>query len=133
MKKTAFPLGRALFAATIVIAASAALNWAAPAYLSPAWALRLNGALLGCVVVFYANVIPKSLTSLVRLRCSPAAEQAARRFAGWSLVLGGLGYILAMLLAPLSSMYLIGGAVLAVALAAAVLRCFAIGSAATRS
>ena len=45
------------------------------------------------VVVVCANAIPKSLTSLARLRGSPAAEQAARRFAGWSLVLGGLGYV----------------------------------------
>jgi hypothetical protein len=122
--KQAFPLGRALLAAALIIATSAALKWAAPGYLSPEWAQRLTGALLGLVVVVYANVIPKSLTSLVRLRCSPRAEQAARRFAGWSLVLGGLGYVLAMLFAPLAGMHLIGAAVLAVALLAAVLRCF---------
>jgi hypothetical protein len=123
----AFPLGRSLFAAAVVIATSAALNWAAPDYLSPEWALRLTGALLGLVVVFYANVIPKSLTSLARLRCSPAAEQAARRFAGWSLVLGGLGYMLAMLAAPLAVMHVIGGVILAVAVGAAMLRCLRVG------
>jgi hypothetical protein len=128
--KHAFPLGRALFAALLIVAASAALKWAAPGYLSPEWALRLSGALLGLVVVFYANVIPKSLTSLARLRGSPAAEQAARRFAGWSLVLGGLGYILAMLVAPLASMHPVGGAILAVSLAAAMLRCLRAGKAA---
>lgn len=122
--KRAFPLGRALLGAAFIVVASAALKRAAPEYLSPEWAQRLLGALLGLVVLFYANVIPKSLTQLARLRCAPAAEQAARRFAGWSLVLGGLGYVLAMLLAPLSSMHLVGGALLAVALAAALLRCF---------
>jgi hypothetical protein len=127
--KHAFRLGRALFAAAVILGASAALKWAAPEHLSPEWALRLSGALLGLVVVFYANVIPKSLISLSRLRGSPAAEQAARRFAGWSLVLGGLGYILAMLAAPLASMHLVGGAMLAAALAAAVLRCLRAGKA----
>lgn len=122
--KRAFRLKRALLGAAIIIGTSATLKWATPEYLSPEWSQRLLGALLGFVVVFYANVIPKSLTSLARLRCSPQAEQAARRFAGWSLVLGGLGYVLAMLLAPLASMHLVGGAVLAVALAAALLRCF---------
>ena len=120
----AFPLGRALVAAAVIIAASAVLKWAAPAYLSPEWSTRLGGALLGLVVVFYANVIPKSLTSLARLQCSPQAEQAARRFAGWSLVLGGLGYIGAMLFAPLAAMHLVGGAILAASLLAATLRCF---------
>ena len=129
---TAFPLGRALVAAAVIVGTSAGLKWAAPDYLSLEWAQRLTGALLGLLVVVYANVIPKSLTSMVRLRCPPAAEQAARRFAGWSLVLGGLGYMLAMLFAPLASMHLAGGAILAVALAAAVLRCFGIGSAAAR-
>jgi hypothetical protein len=121
--KQAFPLGRALLGAALIVASSAALKWATPDYLSPEWSQRLLGALLGFIVVVYANVFPQSLTSLARLRCSPQAEQAARRFAGRSLVLGGLGYVLAMLLAPLQSMHLVGGAVLALALAAALLRC----------
>jgi NAD(P)-dependent dehydrogenase (short-subunit alcohol dehydrogenase family) len=40
-----------------------------------------------------------------------APPKAARRFAGWSLVLGGLGYMLAMLCAPLASMHLLGAGV----------------------
>ena len=31
-----------------------------------------------------ARTLPKSLTPLVQMRCDPAAEQALRRFAGWS-------------------------------------------------
>lgn len=77
--KLAFPLGRALFAALLIVASAAALKWAAPDYLSPEWALRLSGALLGLAVVFYANVIPRSLTSLARLRCSP--QRSRRRAA----------------------------------------------------
>lgn len=130
--KNAFPLGRALLGAVIILGAAAALKWAVPAYLSLEWSQRLTGALLGLVVVIYANAIPKSLTALARLRCSPQAEQAARRFAGWSLVLGGLGYMLAMLCAPLAATHLLGGGVLLVALAAALWRCFGAGSTAAR-
>lgn len=128
--KSAFPFGRALAGAASIIAASALLRWAAPEYLSVEMAQRLTGVLLGLVVVVYANAIPKSLVALARLRCSPAREQAARRFAGWSLVLGGIGYMAASLLAPLASMHLVGGAILAVALAVALLRCMRAGDAA---
>lgn len=135
--KAAFPLGsplgspitRALAGAAFILAASALLRWAAPEYLDAEMAARLTGVLLGFVVVVYANAIPKSLVALARLRCNPANEQAARRFAGWSLVLGGLGYVIASLLAPLASMHLVGGAILAVALAAAALRCMRAGGA----
>jgi hypothetical protein len=125
----AHPLGRALAGAAFILAASLVLRWAAPAWLGEETARRLVGVLLGLVVVVYANAIPKSLVALARLRCSPAREQAARRFAGWSLVLGGLGYIAASLLAPLASMHLVGGVILAVALAAAILRCMGAGGA----
>lgn len=121
--KAADSIARALAGATCIIAAAALLRWATPHYMVAAMAQRLTQVVLGAVVVFYANAIPKSMVALARLRCSPAREQAARRFAGWSLVLGGLGYMAAALLAPLSSMYLVGGVILAVALAAAMLRC----------
>ena len=123
------PLAGALAGAAFILAASALLRWAAPDYLSVEMAQRLSGVLLGLVVVVYANAIPKSLVALARLRCSPASEQAARRFAGWSLVLGGLGYIAAALLAPLASMHLIGSAILAVVLVMAILRCMRAGDA----
>jgi len=130
--KSASPVVRALFGAALIVAASAALQWASPEYIADSTARRLTGALLGAVVVFYANVIPKSLTALARLRCAPEREQAARRFAGWSLVLGGLGYMLAALFAPLASIHLVGGIVLAVALAAAILRCLGATTSAAR-
>ena len=127
--KAAYPLGRALAGAAFIVVASALLRWASPEYLDIDMARRLTGVLLGAVVVVYANAIPKSLVALARLRCSPAGEQAARRFAGWSLVLGGLGYMAAALLAPLAWMHLVGGGILAVALAAAILRCMRAGRA----
>lgn len=124
----AFPLGRSLLAAGVIIAASAALAWLAPVYISTELSHRLLGALLGAVVVCYANVIPKMLAPRARLRCSPAQDQAARRFAGWALVLGGAGYSLAWLLAPIGLAKLIAGAILASSLLLAALRCLRAGS-----
>jgi hypothetical protein len=121
--KVAYPVGRALAGAMLIIAASALLRWVAPDYTGAEMARRLTHVLLGAIVLIYANAIPKSLVALARLRCAPAREQAARRFAGWSLVLGGLGYIAAALLAPLPSIPEVGGSILAVASAAAILRC----------
>lgn len=89
----AFPLGHSLLAAAMVIAAAAALAWLAPAPISTELSHRLLDVLRGAVVVVYSNAVPKALASHARLRCSPAAEQPARRFAGWSLVLGGIGRI----------------------------------------
>jgi hypothetical protein len=120
---TVFPLGRSILAAAFILGASAALAWLAPVYISTELSHRLLGVLLGAVVVCYANTIPKVLAARTRQRCSAAADQAARRFAGWALVLGGLGYALAWLLAPIGMANLIAGAILATALLLAVLRC----------
>ncbi len=119
----AFPLGRAILAATIIVAVAGALSWLAPDVISTELSQRLLGAMLGAVVVVYANAIPKLLVARARLRCDPAQDQAARRYAGRSLVLGGLAYILAWLLAPLELAALIGGAALAVSWLLAAVRC----------
>ena len=120
-------LCRALLAAACILGASALLAWAAPSYLDPEWARRFAGALLGGVVVVYANAIPKALAA--RMRCaSPAAEQAARRFAGWALVLGGIGYMLAWLVASLGMAGMIGGLALGVGVTCAALGCIRTGA-----
>jgi len=129
---TAASYGRPLLGAALILGISGALAWATPTHISDELARRLVAAMLGAVVVIYANAIPKTLTALAQLRCSPEREQAARRFAGWSLVLGGIGYILAAVFAPLHLMHLVGGGMLAVALAVAVLRCLGVGSRAAR-
>ena len=129
----ASPLGRSILAAALIIGTSAALAWLSPAHLSAELAHRLLGALLGAVVVVYANAVPKALASRSRLRCSPAEEQAARRFGGWALVLGGLGYMLAALLAPLELTSLIGGVLLGSSLLLAVLRYARIGAFGSRT
>jgi hypothetical protein len=120
---TAFPLARAILASAVIIGVSAALSALAPAYISTELSHRLLGAMLGALVVVYANTIPKVLVARSQQRCDPARDQAARRFAGWSLVLGGIAYILAWLLAPLDLAAPIGGALLAAALLLAVVRC----------
>lgn len=84
---------------------------------------RLVGVLTGALLVFYANYVPKKLAPLAAMRCNPATEQALRRFAGMSMVLGGLGYMLAWIFAPLQSAALLGGAVVASALLLVVIRC----------
>lgn len=120
-------LCRAVLAAACILGASALLAWAAPSYLDPEWARRLAGALLGGIVVVYANAIPKALAT--RMRCtSPAADQAARRFAGWALVLGGLGYMLAWLLAPIGVAGMVGGLALGAAVSCAALGCIRISA-----
>jgi hypothetical protein len=63
---------------------------------------RLMGVLMGTVAIISANAIPKRLVPLARLSCAPAREQALRRFCGWVMVLGGLGYTLAFALAPIA-------------------------------
>lgn len=85
-------------------------------------ARRLWGVLLGAVVIVYANAAPKTLPPLARMRCDPAAEQALRRFTGWALVAGGLGYAAAWLFAPLQSARLLAAGSLGGALLLVVLR-----------
>lgn len=120
-------LCRAVLGALFILGAAGLIAWASPAWLDPEWARRLAGALLGGVVVVYANAIPKALSK--RMRCtSPAADQAARRFAGWALVLGGLGYMLAWLAAPLHLAGMVGGLMLGLAVTCAALGCIRIGA-----
>ena len=126
-------LVRSLLIGVLIIAIAGALSWLAPAYISAELSHRLLGALLGAVVVVYANAIPKMLATRVRLRCTPAEDQAARRFAGWSMVLGGVGYMLAWLFAPLGLAALIGGGLLAGALLIALVRCLRTGASGTSS
>jgi hypothetical protein len=107
-----------LIIAAVFLADTAVLKYLPPTYLDPVLARRLMGALPGVLVMFYANAAPKTLVPLARMYCSPAAEQAVRRFVGWALMLGGLEYLVVWLTAPLDrvntlSMTVLGAAVLA--------------------
>jgi len=76
---------RGLIIAALLLAVSLLLAALSPDHLSPELARRLLGVLMGAVVVVYANAVPKALTPLILTRCDPGAEQAMRRFTGWSL------------------------------------------------
>lgn len=93
---------RSLLVAAVILGVSAALSRLAPEYLSTDLATRLVQTMMGIVVIAYSNAIPKALTPLMQLRCTPAAEQRMRRFAGWTLTLGGVGYALSWALAPIA-------------------------------
>jgi hypothetical protein len=121
--KSVSHLVRALLGAALIIGASAAIVRLTPAYISPEMAQRLAGALLGAVVVVYANAIPKAISACIRNGRNAAQEQAARRFAGWVMVLGGLGYMAASLFAPIAIALTLAAGLLASALLAAVARC----------
>ena len=55
---------------------------------------------IGLLLVFVANRAPKTLEPL-RDRCDPGAVQSLQRFSGWMLVVGGLGYAVVWLVAPI--------------------------------
>lgn len=61
---------------------------------------RAIGIVLGLVVILYGNEIPKILAPMDR-GADPARRQALQRFAGWVMVLGGVGYLLAFALMPI--------------------------------
>jgi hypothetical protein len=63
---------------------------------------RMTGVAMGLVLVVMGNYLPKRLQPLSQEQCDPAKVQASHRFAGWSLVLGGLLYVFAWLILPLS-------------------------------
>lgn len=80
---------------------------------------RAWGLIMGSMLAVYANVIPKQAAAPGRAR--------VLRFCGWALVLGGLGYALIWLLAPIAvakvlAMMALGAAVLAVLLRVLVAR-----------
>lgn len=120
--KRASPIFRSLLGAALVLAVSALLAWLTPAYLDVEMRQRLAGVLMGAIVVAYANAIPKA--AFARTRCVPALPQAARRFTGWALVLGGLGYIAAWLLAPIGVSGMVAGLTLGTAVTVAALRLY---------
>ena len=107
---------RALLGAALVLIIAAALRLASPEYLSPDLASRITGVLLGLVVIANANNVPKALPRRLPARLNPAEEQSERRFVGWCLVLGGLGYATAWLLAPIDRANAIAGMLLAATL-----------------
>jgi hypothetical protein len=100
-------IGEAILIAALLLCAALASRLSGVA--ADMFGQRGLGVLMGAVVIVFANVIPKQSSSRLGM--------AIRRMAGWSLVLGGLGYALAWLLLPLA---VAGNAALAMLLAATV-------------
>ncbi len=115
-------ISRGLMIAGGLLGISLVLKLLSPDHLSPEFVRRALGALLGIVVIVYANVVPKALSPLIQSRCDPIEEQAMRRFTGWSLVLGGVAYAAAWVIAPLESANMISGSLLGAALLLVVAR-----------
>jgi hypothetical protein len=115
-------VAHSLVVAALIMAASASLAWAAPEHISAELAQRLFGVMLSVVVVVYANAAPKALVPLARLRCDAATEQSLRRYTGRSIVLGGIGFGLAWVFAPIEFAGLLAAALLATAFVAVVVR-----------
>ncbi|MFP5391891.1 MAG: hypothetical protein ACLGI6_10155 [Gammaproteobacteria bacterium] len=67
--------------------------------------VRILGVLRGLIVVVLANALPKRLVPLEDLYCDPAREQRLRRFAARVMLLGGLGYMLAYVFAPIAMVH----------------------------
>ncbi|MDB5470684.1 MAG: hypothetical protein JWR84_2244 [Caulobacter sp.] len=74
----------------LALVGAARLGW-----ISYDMSLRITMAVIGLVLVYQANAIPKDVAG------RSANYQAVKRVAGWALVLGGLGYVAAWLFAPL--------------------------------
>ena len=116
------PITRGLIIAGALLGAALALRVLTPAHVDPETARRILGVLMGVVVIVYANEVPKLLPPLRRLKGDPAADQAMRRFTGWSLVLGGAGYAAAWASAPMAYANPLAGTLLGAALLLGVLR-----------
>jgi hypothetical protein len=121
-KATVFSIPRALLIAGALLGVSLALRLLSPTYLSAELSTRLLGVLMGCVVVLYANAVPKVLRPLFWVRGDPAAEQALHRFTGWCLVLGGLAFAFTWILAPLPRAGLLSAGLLGAATLAVIVR-----------
>lgn len=97
------PIRRSLLIAAIYLLTAVVLSELRQHHVvSAETVVRLMGMLMGSVVLISANTIPKRLVPLARLSCDPGREQNLRRLGGWALVLGGLGYTLAYVLAPIT-------------------------------
>ena len=93
---------KALILAALILAFSFSLTLAVRSDLiDGSTQQRAQGVMIGMVLVIFANLVPKTLESLSATRCGVSKTQAVQRFAGWTLVLAGLGYSIAWLVLPI--------------------------------
>jgi len=70
--------------------------------LDPSLIERARNVFTGFILLYFANMLPKLIGPALKGKCSSAAAHSVRRFAGWALALGAIGYIGAWLFAPIS-------------------------------
>lgn len=61
---------------------------------------RATNVLVGTLLLFMGNDIPKRLAPLSRAQCHGERAQGMQRLAGWTWALAGLGYAVAWLVLP---------------------------------
>lgn len=95
---THLAIGRSLLFAGLFLQASIIVKSMGPGELSHEMSQRFFGFWMGVMVAYFANSIPKERPSAA---CrNSAAGQALKRFAAWSITVGGLGFALLSAFAP---------------------------------
>lgn len=113
----------ALIVAAMFLAITLAALYAEKAgYISDETSKRAASIAAGLLVVYYANLVPKTLERRAA-GCSLEKVQAAQRFSGWTLLLGGLGYSLSWLLLPFEHARAVAMVTLATAVVIVAARC----------
>ena len=83
---------------------------------------RARNIFSGFVLLYFANMMPKMIGPALKGKCSNTAANSVRRFSGWVLALGALGYIGAWVFAPMSQTSNIAHGFVGVAVVLVVLR-----------
>ena len=91
-------IGRSLVFAGLFLQTSIIVKSMSPSELSHEMGQRLLGFWMGAWVAYFGNSLPKERLSVVCL--NSAAGQRLRRFAAWSMTVGGLGFALLSAFAP---------------------------------
>ncbi len=84
---------------------------------------RVWGVAVGVFLIVIGNVMPKILTPLAALRCEAKRAQSLQRFAGWSFLLAGLGYVAAWLILPVNHADIVATLSCLAAVVAVAVRC----------
>ena len=91
-------IGRSLVFAGLFLQASILVKSIGPSEFSHELSQRLLGFWMGVMVAYFGNSLPKERPSPA---CrNSAAGQGLRRFAAWSITVGGLGFALLSAFAP---------------------------------
>jgi 4-hydroxybenzoate polyprenyltransferase len=91
-----------IFGLLLVVVALSLKSAAAHHIVSGDVPLRAIEMLMGLMIAFYGNAIPKTLQRLREGKVESGRVQSLRRTVGWLLTVGGLGFAAVWAVAPLS-------------------------------